>query len=165
MAGGGKWPRLFHAVHKYSIASWSFWVQKHVCGIKIDTSDALSGHLKCQISKTFFFWKKNEASYERPLIILSTKTCLWYKNWHSDALSGHLRCQISKTFFWKKNEASYERPPVLNGHFWLALVVAVQKRFYCILMFWIKTCLICRGNEVVWSHNFVQWKETSTMLY
>ena len=31
----------------------------------------------------------------------------------------------------EKNEASYERPPVLNGHFQLALVVAVQIRFYC----------------------------------
>ena len=70
---------------KYSIASWS-WVQKHVCGIKIDTSDALSGHLY----------------------------------------------QISKTFFFFLNEASYERPPVLSGHFQLALVVAAQKRFYCI---------------------------------
>ena len=30
-----------------------------------------------------------------------------------------------------KNEASYEPPPVLNGHFWLALVGAPQKRFYC----------------------------------
>ena len=58
MVRGGKPPRLSHAAYryikrKYSIASWLFRVQKHVCGVKIDTSDALSGPL-CQISKTFF---------------------------------------------------------------------------------------------------------------
>ena len=42
---------------KHIMASWSFWVQKHFCGIKIHTLDALSGH-HCQISKTFYFWKK-----------------------------------------------------------------------------------------------------------
>ena len=67
---------------KHSMASWSFCVQKHVCGNKIDTPDALS------------------------------------------------HCQISKTLK-KKNVASYERPLVLNGHFWLVVVVAAQKRIYC----------------------------------
>ena len=62
MAVGGKRPRLFHAAYqyrkrKYSIASWSFWVQKHVWVIKIDTSDALSSHL-CQIYKNNFLEKK-----------------------------------------------------------------------------------------------------------
>ena len=62
---------------KHSITSWSFWVQKHVCGIKIDTPDGLSGH-HWQISEPIFFLKKKRGlrwaatCLERPLSACSS---------------------------------------------------------------------------------------------